>query len=117
LEGEDFMFKKNEGYFLVELLLALTAWLMIAGVLFPLMIKALNHSVQTDQQYTATKLLYEKLIIAKKEGVIPTYEVFIIGETEYEFLPELNEWQGGMEVCIKYEDIFQKEYKKCEYFE
>lgn len=90
---------------------------MIAGVLFPLILKAFDYSIQTEQEYTATKLLYEKLLFAKKEGVGPMPEIYRINQTEYEIFPELHDGEGKMEVCIKYEDSFQKIYTLCEIFE
>lgn len=111
------MLKKNDGYFLAELLLTLTAWIIIAGVIFPLIMKVMNQSIQAEQEYAAEKLLYEGLITAKKEGFLPVHETITINQTEYEMKQQSIDGQAIMEVCIQYVDIFQRTNNKCEIFE
>lgn len=111
------MLKKSNGFFLTELLLSLTAWLLIAGVVFPLIMKARNQSIQVEQEYVADNLLYERLITAKKEGFLPVHEVFTINQTKYEINQQSTDGQAKMEVCIQYVDVFQRANKKCENFE
>ena len=111
------MLKKSNGFFLTELLLSLTAWILLAGVVFPLIMKARNNSIQVEQEFAANNLLYERLITAKKEGILPVHEVFTINQTKYDITLQSAEGQAKMEVCIQYVDVFQRANKKCENFE
>lgn len=111
------MWRRNDGFFLAELLLTLSAWLVIASVFFPLIIDAVNKSMQLRQEYNALQLLYENLIEAKKEGVYPNIGTRMIDRTSYEMALETSEKEALVEVCIKYEDILRNSYKKCEIFE
>lgn len=111
------MWRKNNGFFLAEVLLSLSAWLVIASIIFPLIIRAVNQSEQLHQEYEGTKLLYETLIKARKDGVLPNIDEIIINRTVYQIGYELDEGHAKMEVCVQYEDLFQKTYKKCELYE
>lgn len=110
------MLKKNNGYFLAELLLTLTAWIMIAGVVLPLIMKVMNESIQAEQKIIAEKLLYETLIVAKKEGFLPVQETFVLYQTEYEITNQLLAGETLMEVCIQYADVHERTNKQCELF-
>lgn len=110
------MWRKNEGFFLVEMLLTLSAWLVIASVLFPLIIKAVNQSLQVKQQFLANEILYESLIDAKKKAEFPVTETIVVDQTIFEVYPKGNGGSANMEVCIKYEDILQQSHETCETF-
>lgn len=110
------MWRKNDGFFLAELLLTLSAWLVIASVLFPLIIQAVNQSLQVRQEFFAAKILYESLIDAKKKAVYPATETIVVNQTVYEIFQNGNGETANMEVCIKYEDLLQQSYEKCETF-
>lgn len=110
------MLQKNKGYFLTELLLSLTAWLIIAGVIFPLIMKVMNNIISAEQEYVAEKLLYEGLIVAKKNGFFPVQETISTHQTNYEITHELLVGEAVLEVCIQYVDVYQRANKKCEFF-
>ncbi|MBS4191274.1 type II secretion system protein [Bacillus sp. FJAT-49705] len=110
------MCRRSNGFFLPEMLLSLSAWLIIAMVFFPLIMGVINRSIQLHQEYDGTQLLYETLQKAKKEERVPVHELIKINQTVYEVYQEsVND--GSLEVCVKYEDILEHEYKKCEIFE
>jgi competence protein ComGE len=112
------MLRRNEGFFLAELLLTLSAWLVIAGVFIPLMVHAVNQSVQLHKEAAATQALYELLVEARKESLIDSLHSRIaIAGSDFEVVQESRNGHDFMEVCIKYEDLLQKTYKKCEVFE
>ncbi|WP_102274583.1 phosphatase [Cytobacillus massiliigabonensis] len=111
------MWRKNDGFFLAELLLTLSAWLLIASVLFPLIIQAVNQSLQVRQEFLAAEILYESLIDSKKRSVYPLNETIVVNQTLYEIITKENGESANMEVCIKYEDFLQKSYETCEIFE
>lgn len=111
------MWRKNNGFFLAEVMLSLSAWLVIATILFPLIINVVNQSLQGQQEYEGTKLLYETLIKAKKEGVFPNIESIKIDRTVYQVIYEPYGGQEKMEVCVQYEDLIQNTFEKCDLFE
>jgi competence protein ComGE len=110
------MWRKNDGFFLAELLLTLSAWLVVASVLFPLIIQAVNQSLQVKQEYIAAVRLYETLIDAKKEGNYPAFGTIVVDQTVFEVFQKGSRESGDLEVCIKYEDLLQQSYEKCEGF-
>lgn len=110
------MLEKNEGFFLPEMLLSLSAWLIIASVFFPLVMNVVNQSVHLQQEFDGTKALYEALLKAEIEGVQPRSEWITINHTVYELYQETSGSHAGLEVCIKYENVSKKQQKKCEIY-
>lgn len=111
------MLRKNKGYFFAEVLISLSAWLIIASVYFPMIASMSRHSVQLDQDLVGTQLFYETLLKARKEDKEPLPNFITVNNTVYEIGIELREGSSGSEVCIQYEDIFNGIQKKCELFE
>ncbi|KML46068.1 hypothetical protein [Cytobacillus firmus] len=109
------MWRRNEGFFLAELLLSLSGMLLAAGIIFPLVIKALVHSEEVKQDYESTQLLYESLMEAASEGSFPEGETIKKNQTVYQIF--LKENQGFMEVCIRYENVRDNTKEKCEVFQ
>lgn len=107
------MLQRNNGFFLPEMLLTLSAWLVIAAVFFPLVMNIVKQSVGLQQEFEGTRLLYEALLSAKIEGVHPVSETITVNQTVYNISLE----SAGVEVCIQYENVFNIEQKKCEVFE
>jgi hypothetical protein len=108
------MWRRNEGFFLAELLISLSGMLLAAGIIFPLVIKALEQSEEVKQDYKSTQLLYESLMEAASEGSFPEGKTMKVNQTVYYIFPK--EKQGFMEVCIRYENIRDKTKEKCEVF-
>ena len=106
------MWRRNEGFFLAELLLSLSGMLLAAGIMFPLVIKAIEHSEEVKQDYESTQLLYESLQQAAWEGSFPEGKIIKKNQTVYEIFPKEN--PGLREVCIKYENIRDRPKEKCE---
>ncbi|MBY0122407.1 phosphatase [Bacillus sp. S/N-304-OC-R1] len=111
------MWRRNDGFFLPELILSLSAWLLIAGIFFPLVMNIVNQSLQLKQEFEVSRLLYEELIRAKKEGVLPVSHSLLVNGTQYTISLDSSGGNTGVEVCIKYENVFKTEQKKCEIFE
>ncbi|MBP2240864.1 type II secretory pathway pseudopilin PulG [Cytobacillus eiseniae] len=110
------MYRRNEGFFLAELLLSLAAWLIIASILFPLIIFSMNQSVQLKEEFNATQVLYEILMDAKKKKTNPMIGPREKDETIYEVTLEITDENPLMEVCVRYEDFLRRSYKKCEVY-
>ncbi|MEK3853171.1 phosphatase [Cytobacillus sp. FSL H8-0458] len=109
------MWRRNEGFFLAELLLSLSGLLLAAGIMFPLVIKALEHSEEVKQDYDGTQLFYESLLEAASEGSFPEGRTMKKNQTVYKIF--LKENQGFMEVCIRYENVRDSTKEKCEVFQ
>ncbi|MCM3704547.1 MULTISPECIES: phosphatase [Cytobacillus] len=109
------MWRKNEGFFLAELLLSLSGMLLAASIMFPLVIKALEHSEEVKQDYESTQLLYESLMEAASERSFPEGKIIKKNQTVYQILLKKN--QGFMEVCIRYENVRDYTKEKCEVFQ
>ncbi|WP_066293549.1 type II secretion system protein [Bacillus sp. FJAT-29937] len=111
------MLQKNKGFFLPEMLLTLSAWLVIATIFIPLIMNLVDQSVQLRQEFDSTNALYETLLKAQKEGVLPQTQMMTINQTVYEIYEGTSGGNAGQEVCIKYENVFKKLQSKCEIYE
>lgn len=102
------MLSKNKGYYLVELLLSLSGWILIASLMVPMLVLFNKQSVQIQEKSDALHILYEyvqEVIIENPErenfSVIKnnkSYDIIWVGEKE----------GRKSEVCIRYEDVFGK---------
>ncbi|WP_026583358.1 phosphatase [Bacillus sp. J33] len=106
------MWRRNDGFFMSELLLSLSAWLIVAGVFLPLILKAAMDSGEMQQEFDSTQLLYETLQQSVAEGYFPLEKTVKIEKTVYSLFQK--EDAGITEVCIKYEDLFHKAKEKCD---
>ncbi|MEH7124511.1 type II secretion system protein [Bacillus sp. JJ1773] len=111
------MLRKNKGFFLPEMLLTLSAWIVIATIFIPLIMNLIDQSVQLRQEFDSAQALYETLLKAQKEGWLPQTELITINQTVYEIYEGTSGVNAGQEVCIKYENVFKKLQTKCEIFE
>jgi hypothetical protein len=102
------MLSKNKGYYLFELILSLSGWILIASMMVPMLIQFNKQSVQIQERSEAVHILYEyvqEVLIENPErasfSVIKnnkSYDIVWYGETE----------GRKSEVCIRYEDVFGK---------
>jgi competence protein ComGE len=102
------MLSKNKGYYLLELILSLSGWILIASIMVPMMIQFNKQSVQIQEKSEALHVLYEyvqEVLIENPErenfSVIKnnkSYDIIWFGEKE----------GRKSEVCIRYEDVFGK---------
>ncbi|WNS74215.1 hypothetical protein RRV45_14990 [Bacillus sp. DTU_2020_1000418_1_SI_GHA_SEK_038] len=111
------MLQKNEGFFLPEMLLTLSAWLVSTTIFIPLIMNLMDQSVQLRQEFDSTKALYETLLKAQKEDLQPQSELITINQTVYEIYEGTSGGNAEQEVCVKYEDVFKKLQTKCEIYE
>ncbi|MBN6888848.1 competence protein ComGE [Cytobacillus horneckiae] len=110
------MLRKSNGIFLAELIITLAGWLVIAGVMIPLVIRAVTNSVQTNVDYRANQILYEHLSHASQTGQRPVEITLTEKGRSFELI--VKEAQTPrLQVCIAYEDVFQKRVEVCEQYE
>lgn len=108
------MLRRSEGYFLAELLLSLTAWLLITGFFLPIVIFLKDQAVQVQLENTAIHLLYDQLERKIDEGIQVGNRI----ETLNGIIYELN-WSdtSQTEVCVEYKDDKSNPHKKCKSIE
>ncbi|GLB58177.1 hypothetical protein NCCP133_03100 [Cytobacillus sp. NCCP-133] len=97
---------------MAELLLSLSAWLIVAGVFFPLILGAIMHSLEIKQDFESTQLLYETLQQSVVSEPISTAKNVEINKSEYQLI--IKEGSGMTEVCVRYEDVLHKAKEKCD---
>ncbi|PLR85968.1 hypothetical protein CVD25_04440 [Bacillus canaveralius] len=103
--------KKSNGFFLAELLLSLSAWVLAASFLLPAAMKLAWQSSTLQQENAALQLLYEELQMLVTDGASPRdYEVSKNG-TNFHVYPKMN--ATGTEVCVEFESHFSKKISKC----
>lgn len=105
------MLRKTDGYFLAELLLSLSTWLLITLFLLPLLMLLKDQSVGLQLENTALHLLYDELERKIDEGVSVSDKVVILNGFSYEIT-----WiddTSQTEVCVEYKDVYSSIHKKC----
>jgi hypothetical protein len=106
------MLRKCEGFFLGELLLSLSLWILAIGILLPFVIKLTNQSLQVKVETGAVHLLYEEVQAYLADGTVPGNRTVHKNGYEYMII-----WKTDREVCVKFEDQFQHPIEKCETIE
>jgi competence protein ComGE len=97
------LLKSNKGFFLLELLLSLSAWFMLCLFILPLLIELNNQSLQLEVNKKAEQLLYEELQAKLNDGRSYTsYTTFYHG-IEYKIIWRDLASIGQKEVCVKVE--------------
>jgi type II secretory pathway pseudopilin PulG len=101
---------KNKGFFLAELILSLAAWLVAAGVLFPLFLHASGQAEDNRKSSAAVQVLYEYLQMkaAGSAPVLENHESYPVEEVELDGL--------AVEVCVHYEKKGRQKEKICDIY-
>jgi len=95
--------KNKQGFYMAELVISLTGWIIITGIFVPLFIGMKQQSVSLQQKLDALHVLYEYIQTVDKE--IGTENLSIVrGETRYEIRWTDTEIDGNKEVYITYEN-------------
>jgi competence protein ComGE len=110
--------KSNGGFFLTELLLSLSAWLIATTILLPLAIYLIGQSIDLRHGTDALHLLYERLQEMKLGISIPT-EIDSVEKNGKVFHYKVNhhESESVMEVCVEYNGYFSEKRTKCAFTE
>lgn len=98
------MLLKNDGFFLLELLLSLSAWFMLGMFFMPILIELSNQSQQLVRDKKAVLFLFEELQANLTEDrTNSNYSIFHNG-TEYKIYWKQSSVIGQKEVCVKVEE-------------
>ncbi|MEK3991165.1 MULTISPECIES: competence type IV pilus minor pilin ComGE [Robertmurraya] len=106
------MLYKTNGFFLVELLLSLSIWLVITLFLLPMFIQVSKQSLNTQYSREASKLLYDSLQEAMFTGLFIDQLTVERKGKSFTVTKEVSK----NEVCVKYENAFKKEVLLCDSF-
>ncbi|MGF6948449.1 competence protein ComGE [Neobacillus sp. B4I6] len=108
------MLRSTRGYFLLELLLSLSAWLMLSLFLLPLLIELREQSRQLEWESKARQLMYEELqtkLISNK--TFSNYTTILNG-VEYQITWKDTGAADQKEVCVRIEkNSLQPETEIC----
>jgi competence protein ComGE len=95
------MLSKNEGFFLLELLLSLSALLMLCLFFMPLLMDVSNQSHRLASEKKAKQLVFEELQANLLEDrTSHNYSKFLNG-TEYKIYWNQSPVNGQKEVCVE----------------
>jgi competence protein ComGE len=108
------MLLKNNGFFLLELLLSLSVWFMIGTFFLPLLIDLSTQSQQQLITKKANQFLFEALQAnLMGESNYASYSIQVNG-TEYKVFWGESAMIGKMEVCVKVEEtMFKPQTELC----
>lgn len=98
---------------MIDLLLSLSAWILVSMTILPMGIQFLEESTNEKEEYFATILLYEKLNELIVNAEIPISNTLFRNQKQYEFFQK----SDTGEVCIQFENRNQKKKTVCEYWE
>jgi hypothetical protein len=98
---------------MVDLLLTLSACIVISSIILPMVIQLMKVSISEKEKYAATSVLYEKLHEILIEKQLPENQIIIKNGKIYEFIaiPDLKE------VCVQFESHKESKQKVCEFLE
>lgn len=97
------MLSKNEGFFLLELLLSLSTLLMLSLFFVPLFVDLAKQSKQLEIDQQAEQFIYEELKASLiNERIFPDHSIFLNG-IKYMIIWKNQEVAGYQEVCVKVE--------------
>ena len=98
------MLRSNRGFFLLELLLSLSALLMLSLYLLPLLMELRDQSRQLEIEKSARKLMYEELQAKLIDSQTWNSYTIIRNKVEYKIIWNDTEPTGQKVVCVKVEE-------------
>lgn len=102
-----------KGYFLADLILSISVWMLISMTILPFIIQTIDQSMREKQQFQATIFLYNKLHeILNGNATTDNISIAENGITyKYLFYSE------NKELCIEYDDRRKGKQRLCEILE
>ncbi|KIY21148.1 hypothetical protein [Mesobacillus subterraneus] len=107
------MLSKNEkGFFMADMLLSLTAFLMATTVLLPIAVVIIEKTAEVRAEEDANSILYDELMYLKVAGTTSGTNWISQNGIPYEVTVTKVENNSTWEVCVHYESN-QQAHKKC----
>lgn len=101
------MWLKNEdGFYMAELLISLSGWLLISGILVPLFIQVNQQSIEIQEKSEALHILYEYMQTVTMENPVKENKFLTGHHTNYEIVWGKEQENGKREVSIRYENVY-----------
>jgi competence protein ComGE len=108
------MLRSTRGFFLLELLLSLSAWLMLSLFLLPLLIELREQSRQLEWESKARQLMYEELQTKLISNKTFSNYTSILNGVEYKITWKDTGAADQKEVCVRIEkNSLQPETEIC----
>ena len=112
------MLKSTRGFFLLELLLSLSAWLMLSLFFLPLLIDLREQSLHLELESKAKQLMYEELQSKLINNKTFSNYTSILNGVEYQILWKDSDAVNQKEVCVRIEkSSFLPETEICGFLE
>src|SRR5688500_5818921 len=108
LGEEDFMWLKNEGFYMAELMISLSGWLIISGFFVPLYLDVSREFISISEKSQANYILYEYIQRVMVEDIKRTNTIVSRENKQYELIWQVGSYGEKTEVFLRYEDIFGK---------
>lgn len=96
------MLLKNKGFYMAELIISLSGWIVISSIFVPIYMQLHNQLIQLEEKSEALHLFYEYMQTVVVEN--PDRENVVITKGDKQFTIV---WEGEdqREVMIRYEDV------------
>ncbi|MFK9093274.1 competence type IV pilus minor pilin ComGE [Bacillus salipaludis] len=108
------MLRSNKGFFLLELLLSLSALLMLSLYLLPILMEIRHQSMKLEIENTSRKIMYEELQAKLIDSQTFKNYTIIRNKVEYKIIWNETGSLGQKEVCVIVEkNAFLPESKVC----
>jgi competence protein ComGE len=107
------MLSRNDGFFLADVLLSLSSWLMAATVLLPMAMFITGQTAALRQENNAAHLLYDHLHQLKLSPELTGQGSISRDGTVFTVIMKQHVVGVPSEVCIEYEDYFRIKKEKC----
>jgi hypothetical protein len=107
------MLSNNKGFFLLELLLSLSAWFMLGMFFFPLLVDLSNQSLQLEVDKMAKKLLFNELHANLIDNQAFSSYTLVQNGVEYKLHWRESEVPNQKEVCVEIEKKYHTKSVLC----
>ncbi|MDR7237179.1 hypothetical protein [Neobacillus drentensis] len=97
------MLRSTKGFFLLELLLSLSAWLMLSLFCLPLLIELRDQSRQLELESKARQLMFEELQTQLINNKSFSNYTSILNGVEYQIIWKNSGTVDQKEVCVRIE--------------
>lgn len=111
------MFRKDSGFFLLELLMSLSAWLMLSLFLIPELIFLRDQSKKMQMERISLQILYEELWSKEAGNTSFSNYTVVKGDTQFHILWNEASTNGQKEVCVHFEEVVPGKNNVCEFFQ
>lgn len=109
------MLRKNEGFFLADMLLSLAALMMATSFLLPYAVMVAIQIKEDRMDAEAVELLFDELMYIKMTGIESSRTMIVKNRSTYHLVVN-KDTSEPWEVCVQYEEN-EKQHEICEFAE